>query len=325
MTEPVTRFNVDWKQHKLDIYNKILSRYGKQYADGFLELYNERYDKFEYEFVDYRIFFSLLDDYKAVVKDHAMKWYAIVGSGGTGKTTVAKNIAHVFDPSINSQRMVTTVRGIVFEMDRLTTVGALKAIIMDEPDDISSVSKEAKAFRSIIGKARQQQVFMIYCATNLKDIPDYIMKKISGIFFTPALGQALYFKDVPEKGKYVVQSIKEDYKQLGYSVFYKYRKTEGCIPFRTRKKTPFTPEDEAKYLNNKQEDFKNDMAKFKKIVHRNDVLGTPDEPRDKAAEAIARMYNQGIQQTEIAKYFNVSQQRIHQIVSEQAKLLAKTN
>ena len=99
-----------------------------------------------------------MDDY-FLVKKSGVRWYACVGDGGTGKTTLGKNICYFFDPTFDNSRIQTTARGIVQQLNKFQKIGSMKALLFDEPDEsVHFASKEGKLLRSILGKARQQQI-----------------------------------------------------------------------------------------------------------------------------------------------------------------------
>jgi ABC-type dipeptide/oligopeptide/nickel transport system ATPase component len=293
----VTRSTEDYEQHKKDCAEVIFKRYGEKYAAEFIRFYAERYDRYGRSFLDYRFAFMLLDDYKQV-EQSGIRWYAIVGDGGTGKSTLAKNMGYFLDDTFDEGRVKTNVFDIVKSMREFNTVAAMKAVLLDEPDaDISPISKRGQVFRSITGKARQQKLFMLYCATQLNDIPSYIFKKISGIVFTPYLRQGMFFHNNPKKKVYVIADIKRDYDKLGYGAFFKYAGTAGCLNFRTIRETPFNKEQEREYLSRKEEDYRKELDRFITMVE------TKYDPENNAKEVdeIIKMHRMGIPLPEIAR------------------------
>jgi len=73
------------------------------YMAQFMERYNERYNSLGRSHLSYKLAFSLFDDFKFCQKI-GTKFYAIIGSGGTGKTTLAENIMHFLDSSFDLTR-----------------------------------------------------------------------------------------------------------------------------------------------------------------------------------------------------------------------------
>lgn len=307
----VTRSIDDYEQHKKDIYKKFLNQYGEK-AKTFIKFYSHRYDKFKRSFLNYKVAWSIFDDY-VQVKKTGIRWYAIVGTGGSGKSTLAKNVLYFLDPSFNQNRITTTAEGLVKILHSYPAVGAMKASLLDEPDQtIYPQSKEGNMLRSIFGKSRQQKIFMAYCATDMRDIPNYIYKKISGIFFTPYIGMGMFFKDRPKKLIYVVADLKNDYLKLGYKAFFKYAKSDGCLKFKATKKTPLTQEEEQEYLDKKEEDYKNDIETFLEYSKKKKMGKTTQEGVKE--KLIKNMKAKGLTDGQVATYFGVSRSRVSQII-----------
>lgn len=185
---------------------------------------------------------------------------AFVGVGGTGKTTLAKNVFYFLDPTFNLSRLSTDNMNFIKNIDSLSE---MQATLMDEPDDdAAGQSRSGKLLRKIFGKARQANMFVGICATDLTDIPTYIYRKLTHIFFLPSLGKYMLFKNRPKHGSYVIQDIRRNYQQKGYKVFYELSKDVGCLKGKTIGSTPLSNSEELQYIVNKKQDFKNDIKKF---------------------------------------------------------------
>lgn len=306
----VMQSDLDWPQHQKDVYNLFSSRYGKQSTDKFISFYASRGDKFQRSYIYYLLAWTLYDDYLEV-ESSGLRWYAFVGSGGQGKTTLATNVLSFLDPTFDQGRIKFDAFGFVQALDSFDTIGSMKAALLDEPDSsIYPTSKEGIKLRSILGKARQQALFLGYCATDMRDIPSYIYKKLSGVFFTPYKGVAMYFKDRPKKHSYVMQTIKREYEKDGYKVFFKNMHSMGCIRFPTYKGTPFSQEQKNAYDEEKKKDYKEDIKDFLKMkkAHKEKEQMTPME------DLVRKLFNKGTAQTEIAELVGLSKGRISQIV-----------
>jgi len=314
----VTKSIVNYEQHKMDIFNAIAKRYGEKRAKKFIDVYSSRFDKPGRSFIDYKLAYWLMDDL-AYVNRIGTKWYACVGVGGTGKTTIMKNMFYFLDPTFDIKRTTTSIDGFIRILNDIPTVGAKCAVLMDEPDDdVSHQSKKGKILRKIFGKIRQQQLYIGICATDLKDIPPYMFRKLDGIIFCQALGKFMFFKNRPNKGSYPIQRIRDEYTKLGYKVFFKLRKSAGCLCGDTGPRTPFDINMERKYLNNKEADFKGDIKDY--LVHA--------QPESKEAEInlrdkiIVKMKKKKLKDQEIADLLDLSRQRIQQIVAKYANASA---
>lgn len=305
----VTKSTHDYEQHKLDIHNQFRKRYGIDRADKFNSFYSGRYDIYNRSFINYKLAYALIDDYKYCERI-GTKWYAFVGVGGTGKSTLAKNVLYYLDPTFTQARTKTDMTKFIIELDKLPTTNALKSVFLDEPDDsITSTSKHGRILRKIFGKIRQQKIFIGICATDLKDIPLYIYRKLDGIFFCPYLGKAFYFRNRPKKMSYILQEIRQKYDQKGYKVFFELKNNKGCLIFDTIKATPLDYQDK-EYLKAKAKDFKDDLKEF---------LKSEDKPKkqndDKRLKAISNMKDKGFTQQEIAEVFGITRERVSQLLN----------
>jgi len=310
----ITRSIDNYEQHKEDIRKILTYNYGPKKANKFIDFYSSRYNKFDRSFINYRLAWSLFDDYRLVAKS-GVRWYACVGEGGTGKTTLGMNISYFLDPTFDRKRIHTTADDTIKQLAEFPKVNTMKSVILDEPDDsIHPNSKKGRLFRSILGKARQQKLFMFYCATTMTDIPPYIYKKISGIFFTPSLGKGMFFKNRPAKKDYVVAQIKEGYKKYLYGIFYKMQKSKGCLNFSTSGATPLNPDEDKQYLDAKAQDYDRTIKEYLNLDSR--AVKKPQTNKD--FKIIMNMREEGYSQTMIAKILGVSQPRISTIIKENA-------
>jgi hypothetical protein len=64
----VTRSDVNYEQHKKDIYNSLVAKVGEDKATKFIEHYSARYDKYKRSFIDWRLAYWLMGDYKHLQK-----------------------------------------------------------------------------------------------------------------------------------------------------------------------------------------------------------------------------------------------------------------
>ena len=302
----VTRSIDNFKQHKEVILKLISQRYDNKKAEKFIQYYSKSYDLFNRSFIDYRLAFWLMDDI-AYVKRVGTRFYAFVGVGGTGKSTLLKNVFYYMDNSFNLSRLRFNVPDFVNDFPKLEK---LNAEAMDEPDDeISSNSKQGKIFRKILGKSRQHQLIIGMCATDLKDIPPYFFRKLDGIFFTPYLGKYMFFKNRPKQFSYVLQEIRKKYNDIGYKVFFQLKKDVGCLYGDTIKATPFDAKHEKSYTDEKWADYMQDVKDFNKTNEKKPE--TTD--RDKI---ILNMKQKGKTHQEISQLIGLSRRRVSQILSK---------
>lgn len=314
----VTRSTVNYKQHKQDVYEIFSKRYGPEKAQRFIDFYADRYDKFNRSFIHYKLAFWLMDDWKYVNRV-GTKWYGCVGIGGTGKTTLMKNVLYYLDPSFNAFRVNMSINNFLKTLKSFPIVGAKKACLLDEPDDtFHQSSKEGKKLRDVVGKARQQQLFLGICATTLTDIPPYIYKKLDGIFFLPSLSKAMFFKNKPRYNSYPIQEIREGYSKKGYKIFFELQQQIGCLVFDTQVATPLPKSEEEEYLDMKAKDYEESIASAIEAteIKRKDGLSKSDL-------IISNLIKKGYTQKQIAELTETTQPRISQIASRISKSLGK--
>jgi hypothetical protein len=306
----ITPSNIDYEKHISEVKNNYIAKYGEASAQKFIDFYDSRYRVLGRSFLNHRVCWSLFDDFKEVEKS-GLRWYAFVGDGGTGKTTLGKNVFYFFDATFGMDRITFDAFGLVKVLHTFPRVKAMKAALLDEPDSSIHVnSKEGAKLRSILGKARQQALFLGYCATDMKDIPNYIYKKLSGVFFCPYLGEAMFFKNRPKKKIYIMQQLKQEYDKIGYKVFFKYQNSMGCVRFKTNANTALNPTQEIEYLNKKEKDYDEDLKEF---------LGMEEDHKDKGRMnpvdiIVVNNYKKGKTQKEIGEIIGVDQTQVSRIL-----------
>ena len=312
----VTKSNIDYQKHKEDIHYILNSRYGEKMAEKFIRFYSDRYDDFGRSFIDYKLAIWLMDDY-AYVRKIGTRWYACVGVGGTGKTTIMKNIMYFLDKTFTLKDLSLNIDGFIKSIHEASRINSMKAALMDEPDDaIVSNSKEGKKLRQIFGKVRQQKCFLGICATDLNDIPPYIFRKLDGIIFCPCLGKAMFFKNRPHKGSYILQKIRREYAIKGYKVFFELRKDAGCITFDTCNTSPLDLTEGKEYLDKKENDFDRDIKDFL-------TMRSNNEQKAKKSEReiiIQNMKDKGLTDEKIGELIGLSRSRVTQILNENKNL-----
>lgn len=282
---------------------QFFNRYGKDKSAKFIEYVKLRCDSKKRVFLDKKFMWMLFDDF-CLIEKSGIRWYAIVGSGGTGKTTVAKNIGKFFDPSFNSARMCFDMDEMVTNLIKFPTVDAMKGICLDEPDqDIHPSSKKGKKARDILGKARQQKILALYCATDMYDIPDYIYKKITGIFFCNRVGRAVFYRDQPNENIFIISKLKILYKIHGYKAFYLPDIRKHGVSGSTMKETPLSEVDERKYIDKKVSDYEATLKEFK-------ITKTKEKKMSDRNRQIITMIKRGSKLSIIADKFKISASRV---------------
>lgn len=285
---------------------EFFNKYGKDKSQKFIKYVKLRCDAKKRVFLDKKFMWMLFDDF-CLIENSGIRWYAIVGTGGTGKTTVAKNIGRFFDPSFNSVRMCFDMDEMVTNLIKFPTVDAMKGICLDEPDqDIHPSSKKGKKARDILGKARQQKILAMYCATDMYDIPDYIYKKITGIFFCNRLGKAIFFRDQPQHNIFIMSRLKTLYKTHGYKAFYLSDIRKYGVSGDTMKDTPLTTKDTQNYTDKKTSDYEMTLKEFK-------ITKSKEKTMSDRNKKIITMIKRGTKLLTIANKFKISVARVSAI------------
>jgi len=255
----VTRGMDDWEQHKKDVLERTSQWYGEERASKFHQHYVQRFDKFGRPLLHYKAAYSLYDDYIYTHKIGS-RFIAIVGTGGVGKTTLMKNLAYFFDDTFDLQRLNMEMRPFINKIQELPRIKANRAVCLDEPDDTyHPQSKMGKLIRRVLGKCRQQNLFLMINATDLKDIPPFFYRKLNTIIFLPMKGTGYLFKDSPKKKIYLIQKIRKEYGERGYGIFFDLKKY--ALEFKTFNMSPFTKHEEEQYILDKQADYDRDINK----------------------------------------------------------------
>jgi hypothetical protein len=309
----VTRSNVDYGKHCREVYEFAMQKFGDAKAKKFINHYKSRYDIYNRSFIDYKLAMTLMNDYRFVHRV-GTRWFAIVGTGGTGKTTLMKNILYYLDNQFDNSFLAFDIDKMVEIISKLPVVDARRAIGIDEPDDQYHISsKKGKILRKIFGKIRQQKLWLCFCATDLKDIPPYIFRKLDGIFFTPSLGKFMFFKDRPKKKDYAIQFIRNKYSERGYEIFFDMAKKKRCLSGTTIRDSPFDLNQKDKYLVDKQADFKNDISNF---ISMKDVTTVGGPPKRNIDYVVKRLFERGMKKIEIAELCGLTKARISQMTKK---------
>lgn len=287
-----------------------------------MEFYVNRWGTFNRPGLDPRLARRVWRDYKETIKDN-VRWYLIVGAGGSGKTTLGMNIAYFLDKKFDHTYIVTEWVDLVKIMMKLPKTKAKRAILMDEPDlSHHPSSKMGEKISSILNKARQQHLFLVFCSTSLRHIKPFLFEKMHVLCYTPNKGDVEVYRDNHTKKRFPLSEIKQKYSKLNFEIFnvIKGRK------FHTYNFVPLSDEDMDKYLEYKAGDYEEDINDFlsmatgrmtsKQLGRRFEL----DQKKIKQYVEIMKDKALGKTHTEIAVKLGLSMARITQIIKEmQAK------
>ena len=309
----MVRRSIDnWLKHCVDVYTVMNMKFGMDKALRFMDRYIDRYDKFGRSFIDYKLASNLMEDYNHV-KNIGTRLFVFVGPGGTGKSTLAKNVLYWFDPEFCQDFVKSKVEGIVKKLRSIPTTNAMRALLLDEPDsDIQQASKQGMKFRSIVGQWRQQQVFCALCATDLIDIPTYLFRKAEVIFFVPYHRRVILIRNRLQAKSYLLQEVRIAYTrgQRGYGVFWqmlkksKHNRMGGVYSFRTDKVSPLDVVDNSTYLGKKATDYEKELDDFIGM-HKTVADGLPTKLKGELPMEIL-IKNPDINTTQLAKLCDIS-------------------
>jgi len=300
----VNQYTFDWETHKKNIYDNIANSVGEEKAKVFIERYSQRYDHIKKPLIDWRLAYSLMDDYN-YCKRVGTRWFAFVGTGGTGKSTLLKNVFYWLDDRFQPDDLTLEVDSFIKKLGDMDRFNKMRALAMDEPDDdIHPQTEKGKLFRKTLGKARQGRYFFGICATDLTDIPPYIYRKIDVIIFTPYLTKGMIFKNKPKQKSYLVQQIRKEYQEKGYKVFFELQSAEGCLNFFTKKNTAWSIEEEEIYVKTKKSDFHDGI---KQLIDLIDNKGKPklSAERSLIKEKVMKAFAKGNSAISVKKMFGL--------------------
>ncbi len=280
----------------------------------FNKWFSKVYDPKQRVYFDKRLICQLHKIYKKVKTRNTFTNIAFVGPGGTGKSTLAKQVFFTLNPKFSYKKGIaeTTDRFV----EKLEQADHFDCILLDEPDEtLHSLSKKGKLLKSILGRIRQKNLFMGICATELTSIPSLIYNKLDSIFYMPEPPRFEFYINNPSKEYYPVQMIKKGYKDSGYSIFKKVKQSNLFIRGMFSKESPLSLEDEKEYLKEKEGDLNRtfkEYAKSKEGGHQN--ITDNIQVRN---YFIKKMYKDGKgTQKEIGKLFNLRRDTINKILKK---------
>jgi len=308
--------------------SKTYIRKGKTYAEHiailekkltakkyqpFIKWYRDKWDVQNVVGIDPRLAIRVYKDYKETIADN-VRWTLIVGPGGSGKTTASMNICYTLDKKFNADMIVTDWVDLAKIMSKLPTLKARRAILMDEPDlKIHPLSKQGKFIASILNKARQQQLFLVFCSTSLKIIQPFLFEKIQALGYCPNKGDIEFYRDNYEKNLFMLTGIRKKYTEFGYRVFKQYR----GMKLHTYNYIPLSKEEMDRYIKNKSQDYDANISAFIQLAKKDTSL-----VGDKRVNDVKRYYKiKGLKEAgktiaEIAAGFGFTPSRIYQIIKK---------
>lgn len=279
----------NWDGYKKWLRTDFLpSRLPPELIDVFMRRYEKKYDKFAKPMICPKLAVTLMNDYFKVRK-LGTQWYACVGKGGMGKSTLMANVFYWLDDKFTIEDSNLDIKGFVKALAENSDPDSHKAFFMDEPDDeIHPSSKEGKGLRSVLGKARQGKFYFGICATDMRDIPLYIFRKIDKILFVPKHGEYIYFQDNPDIGEYILTDIRNAYmEKKGYQVFFDLAKKGKGLLGITYEWMPFEDQVKSSYLTSKWDDYQKDIDALNNVLNPKSVDAPTVDPKDARRQAAA--------------------------------------
>ena len=312
----------NWELHKQQVFEALCKEHDEESVNIFMKQYSDRYDKFGRPLLYYKAAFSIFDDCN-FVRNNGTKFVGVVGIGGTGKSTLLKNILHFFDDTIKPQNVPFDIPSFMEILKTYPLTNANRSIGLDEPDaEFTPLSKQGRLFKSVIGKIRQQHVYFGICATDLYDIPATIFRKLSTIIFLPCKGKAWLFKDSPKKNSYIIQIIRREYRDIGYSVFFKYK--SQALVFDTYDLSPFSKEEIEEYIKLKQADYQNTINKMETEIKAEEEPTTTEyrpfniEDIHKTRDYVVKKFSEGVKAKQIAEELGIHYSMVRRYIQKYA-------
>ena len=197
--------------------------YPKKYVEIYEHYISKKYDNLKQTYLDSRLMWRLFDDHLQLRQDNIL-FYAIVGLGGSGKTTLGCNMAYFHDSKVDGTSICWGFEDMVKRFDdwrdNKGEMEKRRALIIDEPNEVPNpTSSKGKALAEILGQLRQVNPIIIFCSTDMKDIPPTAFRKLKCILYIKSRGTAVYIRDDPYRDQYYLSDLKKMYLQKGYKAF----------------------------------------------------------------------------------------------------------
>jgi hypothetical protein len=207
----------------------------------------------------------LYEKYRRVVKHNQHFWIAFIGQkGGEGKSTLAKQVLHFLDPSMDSKRVSMNYDDFIKSIFRAKSIQRLKfpSVLLDEPENKThAMSAKARKFRDILEKIRQMNLFVGVCANSWTSVPTFIQERLTAVcYLTQKHRFALWDKDKdPEHA--IIEDIKENWGKQRHKVFMNPAVVNRAmfLNLRFSSKCPF---DDSEYLKKKEDDLLRDISSY---------------------------------------------------------------
>ncbi len=302
----------DYKKFKENLFKGLEDQNKTEKLKKFKKWFCSVYDKRKRIYFDKKLIFSLYDSYLKVLRD-GEHWFGCVGQGGTGKTTMMKQILYTLDPTFSNERVCLDIDRFI---DSLDNAKPYTSHLLDEPDDQHhALSKKGRLLKSIVGRVRQENLFIGVNATELTAIPTLMYNKLNSIVYMPQYPVFYYFKNTSLKWQFPVQIIKSRYRDEGYSVF---KRVLGFnhIKGNFAKEVPLEKKEEKKYLFKKKKDLKDWFKKYKDFKEKKKEFNTFDDPQVRINTITYLYKKRKLTHKEIGKIFKISRIRIGQILKK---------
>jgi len=320
-----TKSTLDYNKYKQEVYEEVNARYGEFYAKKILEFISDRYDFAQRVFLDKNFMVVLRDDY-ASIHNGDIQAYLIVGLGNVGKTTLAKNIAYFMDKEFRNNMLSWGIGELIDKINK-TIEETCRAYVCDEPSDVPHPqSEKGKIMREIFGQMRQQKPVLIFCSTDLKDVPSTIMRKITTIIYLDRQGHGFVLKDRPELGEYPMHDIKKSYDREGYkavSLAIEKYYTLQIVTHEANVLKIIDKEGEKKYLKDKKSELKKSLDKFNYTAEKiHKVKSLHPDLREKRNEKIKKLFEVDKKSAvEISRQMDMSRSEIYYVLKKQDKIV----
>ncbi len=302
----------DYEKFKENLFKKLDDKNKEEKIKKFKKWFCSVYDKQKRIYFDKKLIFSLYDSYLKVLRDGEY-WIGCVGQGGTGKTTMMKQILYTLDPTFSNQRVSLDIDSFI---DSLDNAKPYTSHLLDEPDDQHhALSKKGRLLKNIVGRVRQENLFIGVNATELTAIPTLFYNKLNSIVYMPQYPVFYYFKNTSLKWQFPVQIIKSRYRDEGYSVF-KRVLSFNHIKGNFSGEVPLEKKEEKKYLHKKKKDLINWFKKYKDFKKKKKDINILDNPETREATIKFLSDSGKLKQKEIGEMFKISPRRIRYILKK---------
>ena len=253
-----------WKSY---LKVKYLKKFPKReaYINQFIKHVAACYDSTQRAYFPSSMMWYLFEKRRRVIKRNQHFWIAFIGQkGGEGKSTLAKQVLHFLDHSMDCERISLTYDEFIESIYNAKAVKKLKypCVLLDEPENKThSNSAKGRKFRDILEKVRQMNLFVGVCANSWSSVPAFIQERLTAVCFLNSKHRFTLWDKDKDPTNTVIDEIKEKWATKRHKVF-KSDKMLNRAMFENVRFSSKCPFDDTQYLVKKEQDLIKDIGSY---------------------------------------------------------------